>query len=162
MYYEDVDEVSGALKVTRLNKKKAADDARLLANRIALLKMEEKKAWKKIQETKRKAEQVMVVRNRNHEDRQRKEQIRQMREDDAAMKAEKNAQRRLEKMNKAATEVNQKTLKIIEGAAKLKEDSLKNAIAINKQRENEAQKNSGIKEMIRRQKAEGEERRALE
>ena len=33
-----------------------ADDAKLLANRIALLKMEEKKAWKKIQETKRKAE----------------------------------------------------------------------------------------------------------
>ena len=66
MYYEDEnDEVSGALKATRINKKKAADDARLLANRIALLKMEEKKAWKKIQETKRKAEQVMVVRNRN-------------------------------------------------------------------------------------------------
>ena len=56
-----------------MNKKKAADDARLLANRIALLKMEEKKAWKKIQETKRKAEQVMVIRDRNYEDRMRKE-----------------------------------------------------------------------------------------
>jgi hypothetical protein len=44
------------LKVTRINKKKAEEDALLLANRIALLKMEEKKAWKKIQETKRKAE----------------------------------------------------------------------------------------------------------
>jgi len=77
MYYEDDnEEVSGALKVTRINKKKAADDARLLANRIALLKMEEKKAWKKIQETKRKAEQVMVIRNRNQEDRERKEYIR--------------------------------------------------------------------------------------
>ena len=60
-------------------------------NRIALLKMEEKKAWKKIQETKRKAEQVMVIRNRNAEDRERKENIRKMREDDAAMKAERNA-----------------------------------------------------------------------
>jgi hypothetical protein len=91
MYYEDENEVSGALKATRVNKKKAADDARLLANRIALLKMEEKKAWKKIQETKRKAEQVMVIRNRNAEDRERKENIRKMREDDAAMKAERNA-----------------------------------------------------------------------
>lgn len=54
--YEQADEVTGALKETRLNKKKAADDAKLLANRIALLKMEERKAWKKIQETKRKAE----------------------------------------------------------------------------------------------------------
>ena len=53
---QEADEVTGALKETRLNKKKAADDAKLLANRIALLKMEERKAWKKIQETKRKAE----------------------------------------------------------------------------------------------------------
>ena len=45
---EEPDEVTGHLKETRLNKKKAADDAKLLANRIALLKMEERKAWKKI------------------------------------------------------------------------------------------------------------------
>ena len=56
------EEVTGALVATRLNKKKAADDAKLLANRIALLKLEEKKAWKKIEETKRKAEQVMKIR----------------------------------------------------------------------------------------------------
>ena len=42
------EEVTGALIATRMNKKKAADDAKLLANRIALLKLEEKKAWKKI------------------------------------------------------------------------------------------------------------------
>ena len=54
--YDEGEEVTGALVATRLNKKKAADDAKLLANRIALLKLEEKKAWKKIEETKRKAE----------------------------------------------------------------------------------------------------------
>ena len=58
---------------TRQNKKKAADDAKLLANRIALLKLEEKKAWKKIEETKKKAEQVMKIRDRNMEDKMRKE-----------------------------------------------------------------------------------------
>ena len=45
---EDGDEITGALRQTRQNKKRVADDAKLLANRIALLKMEEKKAWKKI------------------------------------------------------------------------------------------------------------------
>ena len=70
------EEVTGALVATRLNKKKAADDAKLLANRIALLKLEEKKAWKKIEETKRKAEQVMKIRQRNDEDRQNKEMLR--------------------------------------------------------------------------------------
>jgi hypothetical protein len=56
MYMDEGEEVTGALVATRMNKKKAADDAKLLANRIALLKLEEKKAWKKIQETKQKAE----------------------------------------------------------------------------------------------------------
>ena len=54
--YDDEEEITGALVATRQNKKKAADDAKLLANRIALLKLEEKKAWKKIEETKKKAE----------------------------------------------------------------------------------------------------------
>ena len=53
---EEGEEVTGALVATRQNKKRAQDDAKLLANRIALLKLEEKKAWKKIQETKKKAE----------------------------------------------------------------------------------------------------------
>lgn len=90
--YEEADEVTGALKETRLNKKKAADDAKLLANRIALLKMEERKAWKKIQETKRKAEQVMQVRQRNEEDRMRKEQFRQLRENEEEARLIKNQQ----------------------------------------------------------------------
>ena len=84
------DDMAVAVKATRVNKKKAADDARLLANRIALLKMEEKKAWKKIQETKRKAEQVMQVRQRNDEDRVRKEQLKKQRDDEEAARHAQN------------------------------------------------------------------------
>lgn len=36
------------------SRKRTELDAQLLANRIALLKQEEEKAWKKIQETRRK------------------------------------------------------------------------------------------------------------
>lgn len=71
--YDDAEEVTGALVATRQNKKKAAEDAKLLANRIALLKLEEQKAWRKIQETKRKADQVMKTRARNDDDRFRKD-----------------------------------------------------------------------------------------
>lgn len=56
MYDDGGQEITGALVATRQNKKKAADDAKLLSNRIALLKLEEKKAWKKIEETKKRAE----------------------------------------------------------------------------------------------------------
>lgn len=71
--FDEAEEVTGALVATRQNKKKAAEDAKLLANRIALLKLEEQKAWRKIQETKRKADQVMKTRQRNDDDRMRKD-----------------------------------------------------------------------------------------
>jgi|TARA_B110000285_G_scaffold141747_1_gene158541 hypothetical protein len=80
-YYDEGEgEVTGALVATRMSKKKAADDAKLLANRIALLKLEEKKAWKKIEETKRRAEQAMQTRARNEDDRKWKETMRRQRE----------------------------------------------------------------------------------
>ena len=40
-------------------RKRAEEDAKLLANRIKLLKQEEQKAWKKIEDTKKKAKQIM-------------------------------------------------------------------------------------------------------
>lgn len=55
-------QVSNALAEQRATKKRAQDDVKLLANRIALLKLEEKKAWKKIEDTKKKAVEIMKVR----------------------------------------------------------------------------------------------------
>jgi len=40
-------------------RKKAEEDAQLLANRIALLQLEEKRAMKKIDETRKKAKEIM-------------------------------------------------------------------------------------------------------
>ena len=73
-----------------MNKKKAADDAKLLSNRIALLKLEEKKAWKKIEETKRRAEQAMQIRQRNEEDRRNKDNLRRQREAEEEARLETN------------------------------------------------------------------------
>ena len=42
-------------------------DAQLLANRIALLKQEEMRTWKKIDETKKRATEVMRLKQRNAE-----------------------------------------------------------------------------------------------
>jgi hypothetical protein len=44
-------------------------DAQLLANRIALLEAEEKKAWKKIQSTKERAEAILKTRSSNKKER---------------------------------------------------------------------------------------------
>jgi len=46
-------------------RKRAELDAQLLANRIALLKQEEEKAWNKINETRRRASEIVVRRQQN-------------------------------------------------------------------------------------------------
>lgn len=42
-------------------------DAQLLANRIALLKQEEMKTWKKIEETKKRTSDITQLKKRNEE-----------------------------------------------------------------------------------------------
>jgi len=53
------------LGVAKEARKKAELDARLLANRIALLKQEEDRANKKISETRRKAQEILKARQRS-------------------------------------------------------------------------------------------------
>ena len=42
-------------------------DAQLLANRIALLKQEEMKTWKKIDDTRKRTSEIVSLKNRNEE-----------------------------------------------------------------------------------------------
>jgi len=56
-------------------RKKAEEDAQLLANRIALLQLEEKRAMKKIEETKKKAKEIMELKNRNLQQQREKEEV---------------------------------------------------------------------------------------
>jgi len=61
-----------------------------LANRIALLKQEEKKAWKKIEETKKKANDIVHVRQRNQDHYSEKDWLRAQREKDERDLAQRN------------------------------------------------------------------------
>lgn len=56
-------------------RKRAELDAQLLANRIALLKQEEEKAWKKIEETRKRAQEIMDLRSANEQKFVAKEQF---------------------------------------------------------------------------------------
>ena len=56
-------------------RKKAEEDAQLLANRIALLQLEEKRAMKKIEETKTKAQEIMELKTRNLQIQKEKERV---------------------------------------------------------------------------------------
>merc|ERR1719217_1047851 len=56
-------------------RKRAELDAQLLANRIALLKQEEEKAWNKINETRRRANEISTLRQQNEQKFLAKEQF---------------------------------------------------------------------------------------
>ena len=55
-------------------RKRAEKDAQLLTNRIALLKQEELKALKKIEDTRQKAQKILIARSRNQEDLKKREE----------------------------------------------------------------------------------------
>jgi len=57
------------------SRKRAELDAQLLANRIALLKQEEEKAWKKIEETRKRATEITTLRDQNEQKFGAKEQF---------------------------------------------------------------------------------------
>merc|ERR1711972_616792 len=65
----------GNLTGAKESRKRAELDAQLLANRIALLKQEEEKAWKKIEETRKRAQEITELRNQNEQKFAAKEQF---------------------------------------------------------------------------------------
>ncbi len=71
-------------------------DAQLLANRIALLKQEEMRTWKKIEETKKRASEVVRLKQRNAERVQNKVERMQMEEYQKQQLIEANARQREE------------------------------------------------------------------
>merc|ERR1719456_220013 len=66
------------LTAARETRKRSELDAQLLANRIALLKQEEEKAWKKIEETRKRAGEIVSLRQQNESKFQEKEEFYKM------------------------------------------------------------------------------------
>jgi hypothetical protein len=68
VYEDDDDEtLHRKLIAAKVARKRAEEDHKLLSNRIALLKQEEQKAWKKFDETKKRTSDILVARQRNVE-----------------------------------------------------------------------------------------------
>lgn len=65
-------------------------DAQLLANRIALLKQEEQKTWKKIDDTKKRTNEILTLKKRNEDRIQKKIYDYQMQNEHQRMNAHNN------------------------------------------------------------------------
>merc|ERR1719201_2492177 len=68
-------QMQASLAAAKEARKRAELDAQLLANRIALLKQEEEKAWKKIEETRKRAHDITDLRSENEQKYVAKEQF---------------------------------------------------------------------------------------
>ena len=72
-YEEDDDEtLHRKLVAAKIARKRAEEDLKLLSNRINLLKHEEVRAFKKIDQTRQKASEIIQQRRRNMETQQQK------------------------------------------------------------------------------------------
>eukprot|EP00831_Metopus_contortus_P040635 TRINITY_DN3182_c0_g2_i9.p1 TRINITY_DN3182_c0_g2~~TRINITY_DN3182_c0_g2_i9.p1 ORF type:complete len:295 (-),score=94.86 TRINITY_DN3182_c0_g2_i9:39-923(-) len=83
-------ELRQKLQESRFARKKADEDAKVLMNRLLLLKNEEQKAWKKIEETKKRAEEIIRMRQRNAEMQRKREERLRAKEEEEKRKMEEN------------------------------------------------------------------------
>jgi len=141
--------ISNALADQRVSRKRAQEDVKLLANRIALLKLEEKKAWKKIEETKKKAGDIMQVRVRNQETSKNKQQLRAQREQEEHERLERNREERLRQSEMIKHNMMTKAEKNFHEAERLKQERAQHEEMIQIQKQADEMKAKQMKEMIR-------------
>jgi len=144
----------GKFLSSKLARKKAEEDAKLLANRISLLKMEEQKAIKKIEETKKRAKEIMQQRQRNEEIIRKKEERQRQKEEEERLKQ---LQNKMSKESMKEALINGKTnsfLKKKEEAERVKVEKSETRDIMEMQKEQELLKNASIKQMIKNQEKE--------
>jgi hypothetical protein len=143
-----------ALADQRISRKKAGEDVKILANRIALLKAEEQKAWKKIEETKKKAQDILEVRHRNIQKTSNKSNFKNQQEYERQVQAENN--RRIKEDREKNIMYNKMSVydRAQQEAMRLKNERMHHEEMVNMQKHTEELKNKSMKQMIRSQKAE--------
>merc|ERR1712098_785749 len=158
------DEINGVNESSRKlaakhARKRAEDDAKLLANRIALLKAEEQKAWKKIEETRNRAAQIMKLRQRNAETSQAKLARKHQIDNDVIEK--QNHNRTIKDQQKLAVEnsKNQYKYKLCTDVDNMRTTQSHQKAQIAMQKQEDSIKNTASKVEIRQQQKEWEARK---
>lgn len=139
-------------------RKRAELDAQLLANRIALLKQEEEKAWKKIDETRKRAGEIVGLRTVNESKFMAKEDFYKGKWEGIRHAQAQNAYNRDKaKATRDATkhQLLDNKKKVVDGQKAVSQNFL---MAKRERQANEVNSNTERSEMIRRQKAEAKAR----
>ena len=143
-------------------RKRAEEDSKLLANRIALLKQEETKALKKIEEVRKQASKIMEARARNLERQRKKEEERKAKEEE-----EKSRSMQIRHQKEETKALGQQAKQMMHDKARADANALKqakwqNIARLNNHKEETLTQKLTIKHHIRETKIEGMERRKRE
>jgi len=121
--------------------------------------MEEQKAWKKIEETKKKAKDIMSVKQRNQDQIRIKEQRRRDKELEERMLLERNQNMKNNIKEGIYMNKEQMLKKQFEEAERIKMEKREQAELVLMQKQQEQLKASSIKQLVRNQQQEAEDRR---
>jgi hypothetical protein len=147
------------LRASKKARLRADEDAKLLENRIKLLRQEESKARKKINETKKRAKDIIVTKRRNVDRQKGKKELMRKQEQEENKRAVKNEHLRNEikqRINDTATEVQNKKR---QEAATLRQEKKEQEEMLEMYKQQERLKNTSLKQMIRNREKEAEEQR---
>merc|ERR1719493_601943 len=122
------------LSTAKEARKRAELDAQLLANRIALLKQEEEKAWKKIEETRKRADEIKTVRKTNENKFAAKEQFYQNKWESIRQAQASNALNR-DKARQARDQIRSTLLEQKSHSARSAKEQSQNILLLKKERQ---------------------------
>lgn len=140
-------------------RKRAEDDARLLSNRIALLKQEELKAVKKIEETQRKAQEIIRAKVRSQEEQKKKDELKSKKQNEEGLKMQKNKQLREQIKGTKQQALHYRMSKAYHDSQLLKMAHEENTRKIEDVRAEELAHKVLMKNTVKRQHEEAEEKR---
>lgn len=117
-------EFKSKLLISKMATKEIENEAKTLANRIALLENEERKVLKKIEETKQKALNIMKIKSRNKEHNQSKTKLKMKRRKELESKREQIRNKKASLRNKVK-ETKQRTISSSHAKAREIKENLK-------------------------------------
>ena len=134
---------------SRQNRKKAEEDVKLLANRIALLKKEEQKAWKKIEDTKKKASDIITMKQRNQEQTSMKQHNQIERDEQIRFQRQKTEQIKQQLKEGVKMQMETHKNKLREDADRLKAEKQEQKEYIQMVKQQETMKNAQMRQLIK-------------
>lgn len=140
-------------------RKRADEDAKLLANRIALLKQEEIKARLKIEETKKKAQEILYLRSKHSELLKIKIDQKRQRDQSELQRQEENKKLRELKQFRSQQLFSGRKNRAFSEANRMKESRKNNLFFIHNSKQEDLQHRASLRNFIKNQLKEAEEKR---